>query len=79
MVRNLILGEGRRTDNRGLEDVRPITSFVGYLPRVHGSAIFTRGETQALVTTTLGTGQDEQRLDTLEGQKIKSFMLRILI
>ncbi|MEC7641533.1 MAG: polyribonucleotide nucleotidyltransferase [Nitrospinota bacterium] len=75
VVRDLILQDRQRTDGRGLEDIRPISSRVGYLPRVHGSAIFTRGETQALVSTTLGTGQDEQRLDTLEGQKTKSFML----
>jgi len=75
VVRNLILHDKHRIDGRGLADIRPITCRVGYLPRVHGSAVFTRGETQALVATTLGTSQDEQRMDALEGQKTKSFML----
>jgi len=75
VVRDLILQDKKRIDGRGLTDIRPISCRVGYMPRVHGSAIFTRGETQALVATTLGTSQDEQRLDTLEGQKTKSFML----
>ncbi|MFQ5715675.1 MAG: polyribonucleotide nucleotidyltransferase [Nitrospinales bacterium] len=75
VVRKLILEEKVRTDGRGLEDIRPIASQVGYVPRAHGSAVFTRGETQALVVATLGTGMDEQRLDSLEGQRTKSFML----
>jgi polyribonucleotide nucleotidyltransferase len=62
-------------DGRGLADVRPITIQVGYLPRVHGSAVFTRGETQALVSTTLGTASDEQRIDSLEYKGTKSFFL----
>ena len=74
-LRRLILDEGRRTDGRGLEDVRPITAEVGVLPRTHGSALFTRGQTQALVTTTLGTSEDEQRLDDIEGEATKRFML----
>ena len=74
-LRRLILEEGRRTDGRALEDVRPITAEVGVLPRTHGSALFTRGQTQALVTTTLGTSEDEQRLDDIEGEETKRFML----
>ncbi len=74
-LRRLILEEGRRADGRGLEDVRPISAEVGVLPRTHGSALFTRGQTQALVTTTLGTSEDEQRLDDIEGEGTKRFML----
>ncbi len=74
-LRRMILEDGKRADGRSLEDVRPITAEVGVLPRTHGSALFTRGQTQALVTTTLGTSQDEQRLDTLEGEGTKRFML----
>jgi polyribonucleotide nucleotidyltransferase len=74
-LRRMILEEGRRSDARSLEDVRPITAEVGVLPRTHGSALFTRGQTQALVTTTLGTSEDEQRLDDLEGEGTKRFML----
>ena len=75
IVRNLILDKQHRVDGRGLVDVRPINIQVGYLPRVHGSAIFTRGETQALVSTTLGTSSDEQRIDSLELKGTKSFLL----
>jgi len=74
-LRRLILHEGRRPDGRGMEEVRPITAEVGVLPRTHGSALFTRGQTQALVTTTLGTSEDEQRLDDIEGEGTKRFML----
>lgn len=74
-LRRMILEEGKRADGRSLEDVRPITTEVGVLPRTHGSALFTRGQTQALVTTTLGTSEDEQRLDDLEGEGRKRFML----
>lgn len=74
-LRRMILEEGRRADGRSLEDVRPITAEVGVLPRTHGSALFTRGQTQALVTTTLGTSEDEQRLDDIEGEATKRFML----
>jgi polyribonucleotide nucleotidyltransferase len=74
-LRRMILEEGRRADGRGLEDVRPISAEVGVLPRTHGSALFTRGQTQALVTTTLGTSEDEQRLDDIEGEGTKRFML----
>jgi polyribonucleotide nucleotidyltransferase len=75
IVRNLVLDKHYRVDGRGLADVRPISIKVGYLPRVHGSAVFTRGETQALVTATLGTSSDEQRIDSLEFKGSKSFFL----
>jgi len=75
IVRGSILETGKRIDGRGTRDVRPIVSEVGLLPRTHGSALFTRGETQALVTTTLGTGQDEQIIDALEGEFRQHFML----
>jgi len=74
-MRRLILEEGRRADGRAVTQVRPITCEVGVLPRTHGSALFTRGQTQALVTTTLGTSEDEQRLDDIEGESFKRFML----
>ncbi|MFA5389083.1 MAG: polyribonucleotide nucleotidyltransferase [Candidatus Omnitrophota bacterium] len=74
-VRKYILGKKLRIDSRKYEDIRPITCEVGLLPRTHGSGLFTRGQTQSLSTTTLGTSQDEQRLDALEGEKFKSFML----
>jgi len=75
IVRTKILKSKKRIDGRGLSDVRPIKCEVGVLPRTHGSALFTRGETQALVTTTLGTTEDEQRVESLEGQKRVRFML----
>ena len=75
VLRSNILDKGTRLDGRSLTEVRPITCEVGLLPRAHGSAVFTRGETQALVVTTLGTAIDEQRLDTLEGESKKRFML----
>ncbi|MEE8317732.1 MAG: polyribonucleotide nucleotidyltransferase, partial [Candidatus Omnitrophota bacterium] len=74
-VRTFILSKKKRIDGRGYEDIREISCEVGVLPRTHGSGLFTRGQTQSLSTTTLGTGDDEQRLDTLEGEKFKSFML----
>jgi polyribonucleotide nucleotidyltransferase len=74
-MRRLILEEGRRADGRSVTQVRPITCEVGVLPRTHGSALFTRGQTQALVATTLGTSEDEQRLDDIEGETFKRFML----
>ncbi len=74
-LRRLIVQERVRIDGRGLKDIRPITCEVQLLPRTHGSAIFTRGETQALVVTTLGTGMDEQRVDALMGEHYKKFML----
>ncbi|HEX9640344.1 MAG TPA: polyribonucleotide nucleotidyltransferase, partial [Candidatus Krumholzibacteria bacterium] len=75
MMRNRILDAGIRADGRGLTDVRPIEIEVGVLPRAHGSALFTRGETQALCAVTLGTQRDEQKIDALEGESWKSFML----
>lgn len=74
-VRELILKENKRVDGRRLDEIRPISCEVGVLPRVHGSALFTRGETQALVVATLGTAMDEQRVDTLEEEYSKKFML----
>jgi len=75
VVRSAILDTGIRIDGRDTKTVRPIVSEVGILPRAHGSALFTRGETQALVVTTLGTGQDEQVIDALEGEYRSNFML----
>ena len=75
IVRGGILDTEKRIDGRGLADVRPIVSEVGILPRAHGSALFTRGETQALVVATLGTGDDEQLVDALEGTYKENFML----
>ncbi|MBI2067089.1 MAG: polyribonucleotide nucleotidyltransferase [Deltaproteobacteria bacterium] len=74
-MRKMVLEERHRVDGRGYEDVRSISCEVGILPRAHGSALFTRGETQALVTTTLGTGEDEQIIDALLEEKTKRFML----
>ena len=74
-VREAIIHQGQRLDGRGLADVRPIGCEVDVLPRTHGSALFTRGETQALVVTTLGTSSDEQRIDALIGEHYKKFML----
>ncbi len=74
-VRKIILEKNMRADGRRPDQIRPISSVVGMLPRTHGSALFTRGETQALVVTTLGTSVDEQRIDSLEGEYFKSFML----
>jgi len=75
IVRTDILKNKNRIDGRGLSDVRPIMCEVGILPRTHGSALFTRGETQAIVTTTLGTSDDEQRIESLEGLQRQRFML----
>ncbi len=75
IVRGQILDDGTRIDGRSLNSVRPIVSEVGILPRVHGSALFTRGETQAIVVATLGTGQDEQVIDALEGDIRQNYML----
>ena len=74
-MRRMILDDGRRIDGRDLRTVRPITCEAGVLPRTHGSALFTRGETQALGTATLGTTSDEQRVESLMGNSFKSFML----
>jgi len=75
VVRRTILDEGRRIDGRGLSDIREIDCQVGVLPRTHGSALFTRGETQALVTVTFGTKRDEQRVDALSGEYFSRFLL----
>ncbi|MBM3484081.1 MAG: polyribonucleotide nucleotidyltransferase [Alphaproteobacteria bacterium] len=75
IVRGQILSDGRRIDGRTTRDIRPIDCQTGILPRAHGSALFTRGETQALVVATLGTGQDEQIMDMLEGEYRENFML----
>jgi polyribonucleotide nucleotidyltransferase len=76
-MRRQILAKGERADGRGLDDIRPITSEVGVLPRTHGSALFTRGQTQALAVVTLGTTRDEQRIDSIDSREeiTKSFML----
>jgi polyribonucleotide nucleotidyltransferase len=74
MVRRLILEEGKRIDGRAFDEVRPIECVVGILPRVHGSALFTRGETQAMVLTTLGTEMDEQRIETIYGEDFRHFL-----
>jgi polyribonucleotide nucleotidyltransferase len=74
MVRQMILEEERRIDGRSFTEVRPIECMVGVLPRVHGSALFTRGETQAMVLTTLGTELDEQRIDTIYGDRFRGFI-----
>ena len=75
LVRNLILEEGKRVDGRAFDDIRPISIEVGMLPRTHGSALFTRGETQCLATVTLGTFEDVQRIDGLGEEGEKRFML----
>jgi polyribonucleotide nucleotidyltransferase len=74
-MRRQILQEGRRADGRGLAEIRPISGRTSLLPRTHGSVLFTRGETQALVVATLGTQDDEQLIDDLEGKTSKRFML----
>jgi polyribonucleotide nucleotidyltransferase len=75
ICRDMILKEGRRIDNRQFDEIRPITCEVGVLPRPHGSALFTRGETQVLGILTLGSGGDEQRVETLSGEENRPFML----
>jgi polyribonucleotide nucleotidyltransferase len=75
VCRNLVLKEGRRIDGRKFDEVRPITCEAGLLPRPHGSALFTRGETQVLAVLTIGSGQDEQRIETLQGEDSRRFML----
>jgi polyribonucleotide nucleotidyltransferase len=74
-VRRKILEENVRIDGRGFKDIRPISCDVAVLPRTHGSCLFTRGQTQSLAVTTLGTGEDEQMVEALEGEKYKTFML----
>jgi len=73
--RDVILKEGQRIDNRQFDEIRPISCEVGILPRPHGSALFTRGETQVLGVLTLGSGPDEQRVETLIGEEFRPFML----
>ncbi|MEO5739608.1 MAG: polyribonucleotide nucleotidyltransferase [Vicinamibacterales bacterium] len=75
VLRDEILEKGVRLDGRKFDQIRPIWSEVGVLPRVHGSAVFTRGETQALVTVTLGTSDDQQKIETVEGETYRRFML----
>ena len=75
VVRDLVLSSKKRIDGRDFVTIRPIVCEVGLLPRVHGSAMFQRGETQAIVTSTLGTASDEQKIDALIGERWKSFML----
>ncbi len=74
-VRRLIVDKGIRVDGRSVKEVRPIWSEIAYLPRAHGSALFTRGETQALVAATLGTKNDEQKMESFEGDSYRNFML----
>ncbi|MBU1125306.1 MAG: polyribonucleotide nucleotidyltransferase [Candidatus Omnitrophica bacterium] len=74
-VRKKILGENVRIDGRGFKDIRPITAEVSFLPRTHGSSLFTRGQTQSLAVTTLGSGDDQQMVEALEGETHKTFML----
>jgi polyribonucleotide nucleotidyltransferase len=74
-VRKMIVERGIRVDGRKVDEIRPISIEVGYLPRAHGSALFTRGETQALVSATLGTKADEQKIEALEGESYRHFML----
>ncbi len=75
VMRSMIVDEAKRIDGRSFDQVRPISCEVGYLPRTHGSALFTRGETQALVTATLGSERDQQRVETLGGEENNRFML----
>jgi polyribonucleotide nucleotidyltransferase len=75
VVREYVLSQNKRIDGRAMDVIRPIMTEVGLLPRVHGSALFQRGETQAVVTTTLGTSADEQKIDALTGERWKRFML----
>ena len=75
IVRTAILKDGQRIDGRTTTQIRPIEAIVGFLPRTHGSALFTRGETQSICTTTLGTKDAEQMIDGLDGLHYESFML----
>jgi len=75
VMRDEALERGKRLDGRKFDEIRPISIEVGVLPRTHGSAVFTRGETQALVTATLGTAEDQQKIETLDGEQWKRFML----
>jgi len=75
LVRGMILNENKRADGRSPNEIRPISSEIGILPRTHGSALFIRGETQCLAVVTLGTSDDEQKIDSLDGESYKTFML----
>ncbi len=75
ILRGFIVNEGRRIDGRAFDEIRPIHCEVGLLPRTHGSAVFTRGETQALVVTTFGTSEDEQKIDNISEEGYKTFLL----
>ena len=75
MVRDMVLTQGKRIDGRDTKTIRPIMTEAGLLPRVHGSALFQRGETQSIVATTLGTSSDEQKIDGLNGETWKRFYL----
>ena len=75
VLRGDVVKNGKRIDGRALDTIRPIVSETGILPRTHGSALFTRGETQGLVVTTLGTGDDEQMIDALNGMYKSNFLL----
>ena len=75
VIRNMILGERKRIDGRSTAEIRPISSEAGILPRVHGSALFNRGETQSLASVTLGTSSDEQRMDFVSGEERRAFLL----
>ena len=75
VLRDEILERGQRLDGRRFDEIRPIWIEIGVLPRTHGSAVFTRGETQALVTATLGTADDAQKIETVDGETYKRFML----
>jgi len=75
MMRDRIVKDRRRMDNRAFDEVRPISCEVGCMPRTHGSALFTRGETQVIVAATLGSAEDQQRIETLNGESFKNFML----
>ncbi|HXF48315.1 MAG TPA: polyribonucleotide nucleotidyltransferase [Verrucomicrobiae bacterium] len=74
-LRRAVVEEKRRADGRGPADIRPVSCQIGFLPRTHGSALFTRGQTQSLAAVTLGTKMDEQKIDALEGESYKSYML----
>ncbi|UCH12592.1 MAG: polyribonucleotide nucleotidyltransferase [Candidatus Omnitrophota bacterium] len=75
LVRDIVLNQNKRVDDRAFEQIRPISCEIGVLPRTHGSALFTRGQTQSLSVTTLGTSSDEQLIEALEGEMQKTFML----
>ena len=74
-MRSMIINTDKRIDGRGPDDIRQLSCEVGFLPRAHGSAVFTRGQTQSLASVTLGTKMDEQRMDELDGESTKSYML----